>query len=234
MPCNECPKKTKKICKKSSSSSTTEDKCYAQESVVECCSAAYQRQDKLRNAWSLIGGFGPVFLSSVFNSVNRNGVAIASPDATLFGVNGVALTTDAQSNAFYAYYFVNSHRYLQYEECAKSDQVDGWYIDTNTGQLEIFQDLPQLHINSNESRLDYANIVTPTTLQKSKLHSFNTLYKLSEKTIKHVHANPKEEGSTVEIVDKYNTKWLITINRANSTGSALSNNTAFVLVVTKM
>ncbi len=136
------------------------------------------------------------------------------------------------NNFLYAYNFVQTHRYQAFESCGKPDQVVGWYVNTQTGQLQLFQALPDLSLTIDDDRASYLEIPTDslTGLQKQQLYALNVLYKVSTKAIERVGANPKEEGNICEFTDKCGQKWLLAINRANSQDSVANLETEFVIV----
>ena len=219
--------------------------CCVPEVEVDCCSAAYQRLDKLRSAWSLIAATGGVS-SNIFPSeavggeivgvVSRNGNGVLTPDTDVFGVTGEIQTlatgdsgavtvTAGEENAFYGYLFVNVERYLNFEACGKKDQVVGWYVNTQTGQLQLFQALPDLNLQTSTTRyaLDSTPVVDLSSIQKQQLYALNVLYKASLKAIAHAQGNPKTEGNIVHVTDKCGQKWLIAINRAGSADVCQTN-----------
>jgi hypothetical protein len=257
MPCNSCPLENALVQTKSRKSYKKESKCCPPspcdvecclpETTLDCCSLPYQRLDKLRTIWSQTAATGNINLpvtaaaGSVTNVYTRAGNAVTTPVAATFGDDGVALVTGTTSLdivfnlAYYAYLFVNTHRYVSFEACGKLDQVVGWYVDTATGQLELFQALPDLNLQLTDTRLTYDSLTVAelTSVQKAKLYNLNTLYKASIKAIERVSANPKEEGNIVEVVDKCGQKWLLAINRAsspNGTTSVADFATQFVIV----
>jgi len=81
----------------------------------------------LRNAW-LDVQMGSVPATSVYNR--------AAQAVDVSGYTG-ALEREAAG-------FVNTVRYLNYEECGKMDQVTGWSVDVQTGDLYFYQNLPDL------------------------------------------------------------------------------------------
>lgn len=223
--------------------------CCVPEFELDCCSIPYQRLEKLRTAWSLIaatGGdnssiFPDVSISdNVRGVVQRNGNPVAVPDVNVYGVDGVFFAennsgvlsvVNGEENAFYGYLFVQSHRYLNFEACGKKDQVVGWYINVSTGNLELFQSLPDLNLTPavTRSSLDAITIVNLTSIQKQQLYALNVLYKASIKAIAAVQANPKTEGNIVQVTDKCGQKWLIAINRAGGS-DVCESATEFVIV----
>jgi hypothetical protein len=156
----------------------------------------------------------------VNETVNYSAPALISGDITIY------------NNFLYAYNFVQTHRYQAFESCGKPDQVVGWYVNTQTGQLQLFQALPDLSLTIDDDRFSYLSIPTDslTGLQKQQLYALNVLYKVSTKAIERVGANPKEEGNICEFTDKCGQKWLLAINRANSQDSVANLETEFVIV----
>jgi hypothetical protein len=254
MPHCDCPLE-KAICKTKSRKSDKccppspcDVPCCVPECEVDCCSLAYQRLDKLRTAWSLIaatGGASSRILpdqavdGSVVGVVARNGNGVLTPDDTVFGEqtesnpivylasgdSGSLTVTTGEENALYGYLFVNAERYLNFEACGKKDQVVGWYVNTQTGQLQLFQPLPDLNLQTTTTRyaLDSIPVISLTTVQKQQLYALNVLYKASIKAIAHVQGNPKTEGNIVHVTDKCGQKWLIAINRAGSADVCQTN-----------
>jgi hypothetical protein len=163
-------------------------------------------------------------LPATYNIVTDT-VNYSAPEQTVGSVS-------IYNNFLYAYNFVNTHRYQAFEACGKADQVVGWYVNTQTGQLELFQALPDLSLTVADDR--YSLIIQETDnlsgLEKQQLYALNVLYKLSVKAIERIGANPKEEGNICEFTDKCGQKWLLAINRANSNTSVANLNTEFVIV----
>lgn len=227
-------KKSSKCC----TPSPCETDCCVPETSLDCCSIAYQRLDKLRNAWSLIATSGgttsSLFPSSagseiILNVFQRNGTPVKIPNETIYpddvntpyyanSSSGELSVTEGYDNTFYGYLFVNTHRYVTFEVCGKQDQVVGWYVNTSNGQLQLFQNLPELNLSTFNTRLSLDTLPTAnlSSIQKSQLYALNVLYKASVKAITLVGGNPKEEGNIVELTDKCGQKWLLTINSANS------------------
>lgn len=247
MPCDSCPIEKALVKTKSRKSgkccppSPCDTPCCLPECEMDCCTAAYQRLDKLRSAWSLIaatgGSYSPIFPTTVSptNSgtivgVNqRNGDGVLLPDETVFGTgtnivnfatgSSGSITIDtAEENAYYGYLFTNVERYVTFEACGKLDQVVGWYVNTQTGQLQLFQNLPDLNLQTTTTRyaLDSVAVSTLSSIQKQQLYALNVLYKASLKAIGSVAGNPKTEGNIVQVTDKCGQKWLMAINRAGN------------------
>ena len=239
MPCDNCSNeelvktKTKKSYKKES---VCDVNCKVDEKEANCCSIPYQRLEKLRNGYSFISSTGyKIILNDEEGDEDqtpcarkyRNGHKICNPH--------FLRDEDDQEyyrNTVYAYYFVNSHRYLNFESCGKQDQVVGWYVDTSCGQLKLFQNLPELNLTTNTSRKCLLNKTEEdlTSVEKNQLHNMNIFYKLALKAIEKVGQNPKEEGNIVEVHDKSGNKWLVNINRAKGTEDVCDFNSKYVVV----
>ena len=136
------------------------------------------------------------------------------------------------NNALYAYTFVNTMRYQSFEACGKTDQIVGWIVNILTGQLELFQPLPDLNLALTDNRGYLITISKDylSSVQKQKLYNLNVLYKLTQDAIDRVGGSPKEEGNICEFTDKCGQKWLLAINRANSQQSVITPNALFVVV----
>ncbi len=152
------------------------------------------------------------------------------------GATNIDILTDGNvdilNNALYAYNFVNTMRYQSFEACGKADQVVGWLVNTSTGQLELFQALPDLNLSLTDNRGQLIAIAKEnlTSVQKQKLYNLNVLYKVSQDAVARVAANPKEEGNICEFTDKCGQKWLLAINRADSQAPVISAGSQFVIV----
>jgi len=225
--------------------------CCKEEEILNCCTIAYQRLLELRNIWSLIictANYDiPYFLLKITDNyleypVGANGTKILVPIKNIFEINdnnGIALVTEGNSYstskivlnlAFYAYIFVNSHRYSIKEECGKKDQLYGWLFDTNTGNLEVFHNIDELKLNPSINRLTL--LETPpkelNKLQKKQLKNLDILYKISLKALKKSTPD-KREGSIVYVTDKTEQIWTIAINIVDSF-SVYSKSTQYVIV----
>jgi hypothetical protein len=262
MPCDSCPIEKALVKTKSRKSgkccppSPCDTPCCVPDCEVDCCSAAYQRLDKLRSAWSLIAATGgisspilPEFVDTsgnVLNVVSRNGNGVLSPDSDVYGAqtltnnivyyatgnnSGALSVVDGEENALYGYLFTNVERYLTFEACGKKDQVVGWYVNTQSGQLQLFQNLPDLNLLTTTTRyaLDSQPVTDLSSIQKQQLYALNVLYKASLKAIAAAQGNPKTEGNIVQVTDKCGQQWLIAINRAGST-SVCDTNVEWVVV----
>jgi hypothetical protein len=248
MPCDSCPLE-KALAKTTSGKSSKKEKCCVSDCEVDCCSPAFLRLDKLREGWALVASTGNTILPTsvseidpqytVNNVNNRAGNAVIAPDSNLYNNDGIPLVqitadeiTSQLNNAYYAYLFVNTVRYVNFEACGKQDQVVGWLVDTSSGNLELFQALPDLNLLITDTRSYYDAIppATLTTVNKNKLRSLNVLYKASLELIDRVSSNPKTEGNICEVVDKCGQKWLLAINRANGNESVADRATQFAIV----
>jgi hypothetical protein len=243
MPCNECPlekallksKPSKTYKKEKCCPPVCETECCLPDCAPDCCTPAFQRLDKLRTLTSLEA----ISTFPALTGFTRAGSAILVPgvaNGNAYNPNGtvasnaVDLTAAGFENSELAYYFVNAERYQTFESCGKEDQVIGWYVDTATGNLELYQALNDLNlpITINRLALDSIASTSLTSIQKQQLYELNVLYKLSLLAIERVGSNPKTEGNICEYTDKCGKKWLLLINRAgpfSSTLSAATNNT---------
>lgn len=199
--------------------------------------------DRAGNAVAVpIGGTGSYgAIPSIFGVGSTGSPVINLIQTTPSGITGSVVTniltdntviSNYLNNAWYAYIFVNTMRYQTFEACGKADQVVGWLVDTSSGQLELFQALPELNLNLTDNRGQLIAVPTDnlTSVQKQKLYNLNNLYKLTTAAIARVEANPKEEGNICEFTDKCGQKWLIAINRASSQNSVITASSQFVVV----
>lgn len=194
--------------------------CCVPDCNPDCCTPAFQRLDKLRNIW---------LLTSYNVEVP---VTIANPAvSTVYNRAGTLITTTSQINSsewglneLAAYAFVNEVRYLNFEECGKLDQVTGWSVDIQTGNLYFYQNLPELGLLTSDSRLYYlsqqASAFTPQ--DKQKLAAMEPFWKLSLKAVERVRENPKTEGNICEVKDKCGNRFLVAVNRADSQTASTS------------
>ena len=208
-------------------------------------------------------GNAPAYPNASWNSTaiakftNRAGVAIGVPvltgntDATsIFGSNGVNLiqfdvdptgasveistATSVLTNALYSFLFVNAMRYLYYEKCGRLDQVMGWYVNISSGDLELYQDLPEQGIAMTVNRQTLL-LIAPENLnpsQTKQLGLLNELYAISLKAVNQVRQEPKTEGNVLDVKLNCGNRVLIAINTASSDLSIASNNTAYTIVAT--
>ncbi len=255
----DCNTKCEKSCE--SSSSETSKCCYVDQKL-DCCTSQYQRLARLLTlstlpsyitsqaypAPTIVGG-----ADTVYFNFTRAGAPITTPndvtaipgDNLLAGAYWLAAqgasvdyTTTALQTAYTAYYWVNTLRYLTYEPACQNDQVWGWYVDTLTQNLQLFQETDG--IPTNIVRADVLAYVAPlTTQQKRQTKVLNNLYKLSLKALKEVNGVPRQEGNIVKVSDKCGQKWLLSVNFANpnTSGSGIftaPQNQQFVFVACKL
>lgn len=256
MPCGKYPesvsiedvlvKKTKS--RKSHKNSQCKSECNTNDCVVDCCSPAYLRLDKLRTLWSVMFATGQEMDVSGNAIYNRGGSVVESPptdedftNPVPFGSAPSAASLIAQNNdlaAFLAYYWVNVERYLPFESCGKLDQVLGWVVDTQSGDLQMLQNLNELNLTSGQNASSRANMLTynedsMTSTIKNQLANINVFYKLSLRAIEKIGQNTKTEGNICEVTDKCGNKWLILLNRATagtSGADVCEYNSKFVIV----
>ena len=226
-----CKAKDKKPSRKSCNKKPCEKKdecninCCLPDCNPDCCTPGYQRLDKLRMEWLMVQN--SIFnIPEVFNVYNR-----AGQEVSVVGPSNVSLLPLEQT----AYGFVNTVRYLNYEECGKLDQVTGWSVDVQTGNLYFYQNLPELGLSTTDQRSVLLN-TTPsvlTSLDQRKLVEMEPFWKLSLKAIDRIRENPKTEGNICEIKDKCGKSFLIAINRTNSqpNGSSVSEYNAQYSIV---
>ena len=195
-----CKTKGRKSSKKCCKDSCNVD-CCVPDCNPDCCTAAFQRLDKLRTQW----------LEVQMGETPPNTVYTRSAQAV--DVSGYAGLLEKMAAGF-----VNTVRYLNFEECGKLDQVTGWSVDVATGNLYFYQNLPELGLTTSDSRATLLN--TPpaafTAQDQSKLTEMEAFWKLALKAIDRVRENPKTEGNICEIKDKCGNKFLVAINRTNS------------------
>ena len=231
----------------------------------ECCTPAFQRLDKLRNLWMLTQyspTLGSVVLTTTNTAVAPIVVATAVLDtssvpvtqqgeagwvSTVYNRAGQLITTASPlvaANSYgilelAAYTFVNEVRYLNFEECGKLDQVTGWSVDIQTGDLYFYQNLPELGLLTSDSRLDLISTNTTdfTPQTKQKLSAMEPFWKLSLKAVERVRENPKTEGNICEVKDKCGNRFLIAVNRVNgqsATSSVCAYNSQYSIVAVKL
>lgn len=193
--------------------------CCVPDCNPDCCTAAFQRLDKLRQVWQLTQ-YGVAIPAAV---VNRAGTSIAVPAADAVQPNVDESTSTWGTLERAADAFVNEVRYLNFEECGKLDQVTGWSVDVQTGNLYFYQDLPELGLNTTLSRayLLSTPLAELAPIQKKQLSAMEPFWKLALKAVQRVNENPKTEGNICEIRDKCGNRFLVAINRA--AGQAVGN-----------
>jgi len=256
--CNEKPLIETKPCKsheKKCVSPVCKTDCCKDEEVLDCCTPAYQRLNRVINGWSdIVTGTASLplevnvtqegaFIDGVHTSANQD---ILVPTVDIFetgllvndnGVGLVSLPTQSASTdlvvdldlSYFAYLFTNTLRYSPNQECGKKDQIFAWLFDTANENLEIFQNLPDFNLTTNVNRLSLLNISNEnlTRLQKKQLAALNNFYKISIKALAKA-VSPRREGSIVQVCDKHGQKWLVAINTSDSDVDIV--NTEFVVV----
>lgn len=210
-------KSSKKCCPKKETPCNVE--CCITDCNPDCCTAAFQRLDKLRNQW-LDVQMGDSAPETVHNRAAQT----------------VSLSCDYQPLEAMAAAFVNTVRYLNFEECGKLDQVTGWSVDVQTGDLYFYQNLPDLGLTTSLSRANLLNnysCETMTPVVKKQLAEMEPFWKLSLRAVERVKENPKTEGNICEIKDKCGNKFLVAINRVNSqsNGQSICNYTSQYSIV---
>jgi hypothetical protein len=226
-------KSHKKCC--DSSKDTCNVKCCVPDCNPDCCTAAFQRLDKLRMEWLLVQNNMLNPPTSVNNRASNNVVVNADPSGNIVG----QLTQTAMG-------FVNTVRYLNFEECGKLDQVVGWYVDVQSGNLWFYQDLPELGLvgaagdvpTNGDQRAVFLNTpVDATTPQdRRKLAEMEPFWKLSLRAIERVRENPKTEGNICEVKDKCGNRFLVAINRglSQNQASVCDYNSTYSIVAVKL
>lgn len=225
-------KSHKKCCAKKDACNV---ECCLPDCNPDCCTAAFQRLDKLRVEWLLVQNSLVTPVSSVVNRAGNSVDVSEDPSGNSVG----ALTQTAMG-------FVNTVRYLNFEECGKLDQVVGWYVDVQTGNLWFYQDLPELGLvgaptadgTGVDQRANFLNtaVTNLTPYDRRKLAEMEPFWKLSLKAIERVRENPKTEGNICEIKDKCGNRFLVAINRADSqaSNSICEYNSEYSIVVVKL
>ena len=232
-------RKCKKPCQSSSSSSCCTEQC------IDCCTSQYQRLSLVKNM---------VAQAQILNQVNfdttaenRCGDPIPLPDISgayanlTIGCSGagqpntpVNLNDDAHQISELAYYFVNEFAYGPYEPGCHNDQVYGWYVNIESGELQLFTQFEG--VPTNATRACLAAQCTPCSSTKKQLKVLNKLFKLSKSAVKEVNGIPSQEGNIVEVCDCKGDRWLLYIDTAAlQTGSPLGQcNYQFAVVATKL
>ena len=246
-------KKCKKPCQSSSSSSCCTEQC------IDCCTSQYQRLSLVRNMVAAAQVVGDWSVNA--GQKNRCGGDIKNPntatDNTVTAIvgayanevgcsangdlalpesfsqdDGIAVTGYEVANL--TYQFVNQLAYGPYEPGCHNDQVMGWFVNLQSGELQLYTEMDGVPTNATRACLS-ANI-TPSSTQKKQLKLLNKLYKLSKSAVKEVNGIPSQEGNIVEVCDCKGERWLLYIDTASSQdGSPLSEcNYRFAIVATKL
>lgn len=187
----------------------------------DCCTPAFQRLDKLRQYW-LLSQYGTSTVNSTSSLTLSIPTYVYNRAGNQVQVPSYSESTPGQSsnnwdtNERQAFAFVNTVRYLNYEECGKVDQVTGWSVDVQTGDLYFYQNLPELGLLTTDSRAALLSINSSnfTPQDKQKLTTMEPFWKLSLKAVDRVRENPKTEGNICEVKDKCGNRFLVAINRA--------------------
>ena len=219
-------KSSKKCCPKKDACNV---ECCVPDCNPDCCTAAFQRLDKLRVEWLL----------------NQNKSTLTSPEVIAHTRDGTAFDVATNTDATgvlerTAAVFVNTVRYLNFEECGKMDQVTGWSVDVQTGNLYFYQNLYDLGLSTTgQTRAELLAIAPEnlTSAQRRQLAEMEPFWKLSLKAIERVRENPKTEGNICEIRDKCGNKFLVAINRTQSQAEGQSicvYNSQFSIVAVKL
>lgn len=249
-----------------SSNSSTENvkkSCYKDQSN-DLSTPQYQRLSRLLLLLSVPNNFAEEYTCQV-PPHNRNGLEIPTPDDSIgvtgcgtpktgayynenYGdeivpvsftaVDGIYEPSVCHKNAFSAYFWVNTLRYLSFEPSCQNDQVWGWYVDLQDGNLQLFQETDGVPTNIIRLYTLTANSSSSVSL-KRQAKILNNLYKLSYKAIKSIEGIPKEEGNIVKITDKCDQKWLLAVNFVNTSHGSVfgvggTNNSAYIIVATKL
>lgn len=204
-------KSSKKCSKKCSKKDVCNVECCVPDCNPECCTAAFQRLDKLRTEWLLVQNGSQIMMDVsgtpyVYNRAAQQVMVVGPESSSLAPLEATA------------YGFVNTVRYLNFEECGKLDQVIGWTVDLQTGSLYLYQNLPDIGLTTSVDRayLLSLNSATISCTQKKQLAELEPFWKLSLKAVERVKENPKTEGNICEIKDKCGNRFLVAINRTNS------------------
>lgn len=238
-------RKCKKPCQSSSSSSCCTEQC------VDCCSSQYQTLSLLRNlvAANQVQYAGTTALWNVSTAgTNRCGELIPEPSTTgggaydqqsaySGGCTSENRPTDLNSGdlevANLSYYFVNEFAYGPYEPGCHNDQVYGWYVNLQSGELQLFTTTDS--VPTQATRLCLSSLSSPSSTQRKQLKVLNKLFKLSKSAVKEVNGIPSQAGNIVEVCDCKGERWLLYIDTAAAQdGNALECNYEFAVVATKL
>jgi len=206
-----CKTKDRKSSKKCSKKDSCDVECCVPDCNPECCTAAFQRLDKLRTEWLLVQ-----------NGLQIMDVSGSTPYVYNRGAQQVWVIGPTENQLqpleATAYGFVNTVRYLNFEECGKLDQVIGWSVDVQTGALYLYQNLPDLGLTTSINRATLLGLAPSaiTSTQRRQLAELEHFWKLSLKAVERIRENPKTEGNICEIKDKCCNRFLVAINRTNS------------------
>lgn len=224
-----CKTKDRKSSKKCQKKDACNVDCCVTDCNPNCCTPAFQRLDKLRTQWVLNQNFASLTEAQLVANT-RAGQSLTVGSGNYSQITDVLEQTAAV--------FVNTVRYLNFEECGKLDQVTGWSVDVQTGDLYFYQDLPDLGLFTTDSRSQLLGQTPPlNATDRRKLSEMEPFWKLSLKAIERVKENPKTEGNICEIKDKCGNKFLVAVNRTQSQGAGQSicdYNSEYSIVVVKL
>lgn len=207
----------------SSSSSSCSTNCPSEEEScckcppqLECCTPQYLRLSRLSSAY-LLAMMGADFDVS---SVRRDGI---EGEGSSVG-----------SHVVVARRFLDAARYLNMEHC-KEDQVWGWTVNLNTGDLSFLQDMEHVSTEDSRSELLGTAVESLTLNQRKALKVMNNFYKMTEHAAKCLNY-PRTEGVMVQATDKCGQKWLLLVNRQSGrdNGNILNGVGELVVVGAKL
>jgi len=165
--------------------------------------------------------------STYFETLNSSGTGIGLVNITFPDQpNNITINYDA---SYYAYLFSNTTRYNINQDCGRDDQVFGWFFDTSTENLEVFQNIPEYNLTPQINRLSLIDIPESelTVINRKQLNGLDSLYKLSLKALKKAIV-PRTEGDIVIVNEKNGKSWTIAIN--SSYVGAWGRTTKYVIV----
>ena len=201
----------------SSNCPSEEESCCKCPPQLECCTPQYLRLSKLSSAYLL-----------AMMGANLSYAAAIRRDGTEGENSGVG------SHVVVARRFVDAARYLNMEHC-KEDQVWGWTVNLNTGDLSFLQDMEHVNTEDSRSTLLGTAVESLTLNQRKALKVMNNFYKMTEHAAKCLNY-PRTEGVMVQATDKCGQKWLLLVNRQSgrNDGNILDNVGELVVVGAKL
>lgn len=173
-----------------------------------------------------------------FETVSDSNPGVSVPISPLTQNNG------RFDNAAIAYNFVQTMRYSMFRDvvCTSADQVLGFFINPNSGQLQVLQDLSgplqALGLTYTDT-LQYYDTLASSNMSnnsKQKLASLNILYELGISALRRINLNPKTEGNIMKVTDRCCQEWLLVVNTAdipNSSGYVPGKN-GYVIVASRV
>lgn len=231
---------------------SSNDCCHDVEKV-DCCAPQYRKLSTLLTLMAMPGMITTTYGTIDGNASNpktRGGQTIPPPIVAASPIVGAYYNSASgatagnvsfngstgspfNQNAWNSYYYVNSVRYLPFESACQKDQLWGWYVDTNTGNLQLYQETDNVPTNVSRSYTMTATSTSSSVLKKQG-KVLNKLYKLSLKAIKMVKGIPSTEGNIVHVTDNCGQKWVMYVNLDQTLGAnILTGNTQFVIVACK-